>query len=62
MEGHHKLVSFLEMRMNILCATHDEVAHKGYFATSTHIAERFWWPNMLSDITWFVKTCLLCQL
>ena len=61
-EGHHKLVAFPETRTNILRATHDEVAHKGYFATSAHIAERFWWPDMLSDITWFVKTCLLCQL
>ena len=62
MEGHHKLVAFPEMRMNILHVTHDEVAHKGYFATSTHIAEHFWWPDMLSDIAWFMKTCLLCQL
>ena len=48
--------------MKILCVTHNEVAHKGYFATSSHIVECFWWPNMLSDIAWFVKTCLLCQL
>ena len=61
-EGHHKLVAFLEMCMNILHATHDEVTHKGYFAMSAHIAEHFWWPNMLSDIALFVKTCLLCQL
>ena len=60
--SHHKLVTFPEMHMNILCATHNEVTHKGYFAMSTHIAECFLWPNMLSDITWFVKTCLLCQL
>ena len=48
--------------MNILFATHDEVAHKGYFATSAHITECFQLPNMLSDIAWFMKTCLLCQL
>ena len=29
---------------------------------SSHIVEHFWWPDMLSDIAWFVKTCLLCQL
>ena len=61
-DGHHKLVAFPDIRIKILRATHDEVAHKGYFATSSHIVKRFWWPDMLSDIAWFVKTCLLCQL
>ena len=48
--------------MKILHATHDEVTHKGYFVTSSHIVKHFWWPDMLSNIARFVKTCLLCQL
>ena len=62
MDGYHKLVTFPDMHMKILHVTHNEVTHKGYFVMSSHIAECFWWPDMLSDIAWFVKTCLLCQL
>ncbi|ETW80784.1 hypothetical protein HETIRDRAFT_452290 [Heterobasidion irregulare TC 32-1] len=26
------------------------------------IAKRFWWPHMRQDISWFVRTCHLCQI
>jgi len=41
---------------------HDEIGHKAFFATKSHIVERFWWPNMLADIHWYTRTCHLCQL
>jgi hypothetical protein len=49
-------------RLTILRATHDELAHKGFYATYELIFERFWWPAMRSDIAWFIRTCRLCQL
>jgi hypothetical protein len=30
--------------------------------TNTLLAERYWWPTMGQDVTWFVMTCHLCQL
>lgn len=41
---------------------HDDLRHKGFFATQALIAERFWWLHMHADICWFVQTCHLCQL
>src|SRR5713226_4601894 len=61
-QGSHCLVAPIQSRMAILRAAHDDVAHKGYFATNALLAIRFWWPQMQSDIIWFVRTCHLCQL
>ena len=61
-QGHHKLVIEPNKCPMILVSTHDEAGHHGDFATHTQIIDRFWWPNLTTDITWFVKTCHLCQL
>jgi len=61
-KGLHKLVSPPAARLSILEAAHDDVAHKGFYATNALISLRFWWPQMRGDIAWFVKTCRLCQL
>jgi hypothetical protein len=34
--------------------------HRGYDSTKTIIRERFWWPDCLSDIKFFVSKCLHC--
>jgi hypothetical protein len=60
--GRHKLVVSPASRLAILRATHDDLAHKGFYATHELIFERFWWPAIRSDIAWFVRTCRLCQL
>ena len=60
--GRHKLVASPASRLAILRATHDDVAHKGFYATHGLIFERFWWPAMRNDIAWFVRTCRPCQL
>ena len=61
-QGQHKLVATPPSRLTVLRAAHDDVAHKGFYATNSLIALRFWWPHMRSDIAWFVRTCRLCQL
>jgi len=58
----HKLVATPASRMTVLRAAHDDVAHKGFYATYSLIALRFWWPHMRADIAWFIRTCRLCQL
>ena len=60
--GCHKLVATQSSRYAILVAAHDDVAHKGFYATHALISERFWWPAMRADIAWFVRTCRPCQL
>lgn len=60
-QGAHKLVIPAERRIGIMEECHDDVGHKGFFATRALIMERFWWPHLHEDIQWFVKTCHYCQ-
>jgi hypothetical protein len=60
--GKHKLVATQSARLAILWMAHNDLAHKGFFATAALISERFWWPAMWADIVWFIKTCRPCQL
>ena len=57
----HKLVVAKEKRMYMMKAAHDNLGHRGFYATKTLIAERFWWPEMERDISWYCKTCHICQ-
>jgi len=59
--GQHQLVVFRADRMHTLQQTHDELGHKGTYATRHTIANRFWWPLLDKDIAWFIKTCHQCQ-
>jgi hypothetical protein len=47
--------------MYIMQNGHDDIGHKGVYATRALIAERFWWPFMNADIVWYLRTCVLCQ-
>ena len=60
-QGAHKVVVDRGRQIAVMAVCHDEIGHKGLFATRTTVFERFWWPHMLSDIAWFVRTCHLCQ-
>jgi hypothetical protein len=60
-QGAHKLVISSDKRIAIMRAAHDDIGHKGFFATRSLIMQRFWWPHMQFDISWFVRTCYLCQ-
>src|SRR5882762_7134687 len=61
-QGHHKLIAVPSTRVALMRTAHDGIGHKGVYATTELISERFWWPAMRSDIAWFVRTCRLCQL
>jgi hypothetical protein len=60
--GAHKLVATTDLRVDIMQQVHDNIGHKAVFATKSTIAIRFWWPNMNTDIAWFVRTCHICQI
>ena len=57
----HKLVVKKERRMYLLKASHDSLGHRGFYVTRALVAERFWWPEMEKDISWYCKTCHVCQ-
>jgi len=59
--GRHRLVLPPERRSAILIEAHDDLGHKGIYATRTRILDRFWWPYIEQDIAWFVRTCHICQ-
>ena len=45
----------------MMTAAHDHNGHRGFFATKMLLTDRFWWPEMEKDISWFIKTCHPCQ-
>jgi hypothetical protein len=61
-QGRHKLIATPLSRFVIMRAAHDNLTHKGFYATNALVAERFWWPAMHADLVWFICTCRLCQL
>ncbi|KAF7773662.1 hypothetical protein Agabi119p4_5829 [Agaricus bisporus var. burnettii] len=59
--GFPQLVVEIEDRMRIMRECHDKLGHRGAYATSKLIAQRFWWPEVDGDVAWYVKSCHLCQ-
>ena len=53
-QGRHKQVVTQSARLTILRSAHDDLAHKGFYATAALIFEQFWWPAMRADIAWFL--------
>lgn len=58
----HKIVIATERRLFLISAAHDDVGHRGFYATNHLLTDRYWWPMMSHDIAWFIRTCRLCQL
>ena len=56
-----QLVVDREDRMYMLHCAHDNLGHKGAFATQAFIEEQFWWPDLQRDVQWYVKSCKACQ-
>ena len=61
-QSQHKLVVPTHRRLFILMSAHDDIGHKGFFPTRALLVERFWWPHMADDISWWILTCHVCQL
>ncbi|KIO04377.1 hypothetical protein M404DRAFT_39546, partial [Pisolithus tinctorius Marx 270] len=41
---------------------HDNLGHKGVFMVRTRLLLRFWWPLLVEDVKWYVRTCHKCQI
>jgi hypothetical protein len=61
-KGNHKVVVAEERRLFLIVSAHDDLGHHGFYATNALLVERYWWPQMAHDISWFIRTCHLCQL
>ena len=62
LDSAHKLVVEKDKRMYMMKAAHDNLGHRGFYATKTMVAERFWWPELERDVSWYCKTCHICQM
>ena len=60
--GRHQKVLFGADRTHILRETHDKLGHRGFYPTRRTISDRFWWPSLDKDLTWYLKTCHQCQI
>ena len=58
----HWVVIFDKDRKGILIDAHDNLGHKGYYATRRHVADRFYWPTLDEDLRWYLTTCHECQI
>jgi hypothetical protein len=56
-----RLVVQKEHRMYMMRAAHDALGHRGGFATTSLLEQRFWWPDLEGDVRWYIKCCRLCQ-
>jgi Integrase zinc binding domain/RNase H-like domain found in reverse transcriptase len=61
-KGNHKVVVPQARRMFLIISAHNDVGHHGFYATNALLTERYWWPAMAHDISWFIRTCHMCQL
>ncbi|OBZ76577.1 Transposon Tf2-6 polyprotein [Grifola frondosa] len=48
--GAHKLVVATSDRLRVLKACHDDIGHRGAYATRSAVCERFWWPHVAQDV------------
>src|SRR6202034_4874229 len=61
-KGNHRVVGAKDRRLFLLVSAHNDVWHHVFYTTNALLAERYWWPGMVYDINWFIKTCHLCQI
>jgi hypothetical protein len=60
-DGRHQRVIEKRDRLKILEAVHDELGHKGFQPNRDLMTKRFWWPESITDLKWFVQSCQTCQ-
>ncbi|RXW16706.1 hypothetical protein EST38_g9147 [Candolleomyces aberdarensis] len=59
--GAHQLYIPPPKRLSLIQQAHDDLGHKGIFTVRSRLLARFWWPQLLDDVKWFVSTCHECQ-
>jgi len=56
-----QLVVAEEDQMRLLRLCHDEMEHKGGYATNKLLQQRFWWPEIENDAVWYIRIYHMCQ-
>ncbi|KAJ7238047.1 hypothetical protein B0H12DRAFT_1026005, partial [Mycena haematopus] len=56
------IIEDLEKRGSLMAQAHNDCGHKGRDAVYAQLRDRFYWPNMYSDVSYFVRSCLECQM
>ena len=59
--GKSQLVPPPSDRLCLIAYAHDNLGHKGIFATTRNLLIRFWWPHLNDDVRWYTRTCHECQ-
>jgi len=57
-----QLVVVEENRMHLLKSCHNDMGHRGAYATGKLLQQRFWWPGIEENVIWYVRTCHLYQI
>jgi len=52
----------VDHRSGLIAEAHNDIGHRGRNATYKTLSEHFFWPNMCDEITYFVRSCNVCQL
>lgn len=62
-EDDWKLVPRPDQRKEIITQNHDslQAGHLGISKTYWRISQEYYWPNMLEEVTQYVKRCIICQ-
>jgi hypothetical protein len=55
------IIEDLSKRGTLMAEAHNECGHRGRDAVYSQLRDRFYWPNMYEDITYFVRSCIECQ-
>jgi len=56
-----RIILSIPDRVRALRFFHDELGHWSAKATAKFVTDRYWWPNVVSDVYKFVRSCDACQ-
>ncbi|KIO11985.1 hypothetical protein M404DRAFT_962443, partial [Pisolithus tinctorius Marx 270] len=62
LHGQHQLVVDESKQYHLIKEVHDDLGHKGVFTVRTRLLLHFWWPLLVEDVKWYVRTCHECQI
>ncbi|KIO02719.1 hypothetical protein M404DRAFT_147444 [Pisolithus tinctorius Marx 270] len=60
--GQHQLVVNESKWYRLIKEAHDNLGHKGVFMVRSRLLLCFWWPLLVEDVKWYVRTCHECQI
>ena len=60
--GQYQLVVSVECCYELIKEAHDSLRHKDVFSVWMRLLLHFWWPMLVDNIKWYIKTCYECQI